>query len=109
MADFVELHLEGLRRAAGVDGDRGENMTLSTKDANDPKRPIKIKFIRNTAEDGVDYGPDYPKKVAEVPFHRVATYISGGRTVAAGDDDELKDIEDAARESGQLPKDKKSK
>lgn len=84
-------------------------MPLATKDENDPKRPVKIKFIRNTAEDGTDYGPDYPKKVAEVPFHRAAAYIAGGRAVAASDDDALKDVEEAARAAGNLPEEKKGK
>jgi len=75
----------------------------TTKDENDPKRPVKIKFIRNTAEEGVDYGPDYSKKVAEVPFYRAVNYIRTGRAVAVTADDDLKEVEDAARESGDLP------
>lgn len=82
-------------------------MPLQTKDENDPKRLVKIKFIRNTAEDGVDYGPDYPKKVAEVPFHRAATYIRQGRAVPQDGDEELKEIVESAREGGQLPADDK--
>lgn len=84
-------------------------MPLETKDENDPKRLVKIKFIRNTADDGVDYGPDYPKKVASVPFHRAAGYIRNGRAVAVDSDEELKEVEDAAREGGQLPEEKKRK
>lgn len=84
-------------------------MPLETKDPNDPKRPVKIKFIRNTCDEGVDYGPDYPKKVAEVPFHRAAAYIRQGRAVAQDGDEQLKEIEESAREGGQLPEDKKSK
>lgn len=82
---------------------------LQTKDENDPKRPVKIKFIRNTAEDGVDYGPDYPKKVAEVPFHRAAGYIRNGRAVAVDSDEELQGVEESARAEGRLPEDKKAK
>lgn len=85
-------------------------MPLKTQDENDPKRLVKIKFIRNTADDGVDYGPDYPKKVATVPFNRAQGYITTGRAEAAGDDDELKEIEEAAaREAGNLPDDKRKK
>ena len=84
-------------------------MPLETKDPNDPKRPVKIKFVRNTAEDGTDYGPDYPKKTADVPFHRAAAYIRQGRAVAVSSDDELKEIEEQAREGGQLPEEKKKK
>ena len=79
---------------------------LKTEDENDPKRLVKIKFIRNTAEEGENYGPDYPKKTAQVPFHRAATYIRQGRAVAVDGDEELQEIEDSAREGGQLPADK---
>lgn len=78
-------------------------MPLQTKDENDPKRPVKIKFIRNTAHDGEDYGPDYPKKTAEMPFHRAATYIRQGRAEAVSSDEELQEVVEAAREGGQLP------
>lgn len=80
---------------------------LQTKDENDPKRPVKIKFIRNTAHDGTDYGPDYTKKVAEVPFHQAATYIRQGRAEAHDSDEELKDIQESAQAGGQLPADDK--
>jgi len=107
---YVEHHLEALRAAAGAE-DRGEkeNMALNSRDGSDPKRPVKIKFIRNTSDGGTDYGPDYPKSVATVPFNRAQNYITSGRAVAASDDDELKEIEAAARAAGQLPDDKKSK
>jgi hypothetical protein len=82
---------------------------LQTKDENDPKRLVKIKFVRNTTDDGVDYGPDYPKKVAEVPFHRAAAYIRQGRAEAQDSDEGLKEIVEAARESGQLSEDSKTK
>ena len=78
-------------------------MPLATKDPNDPKRLVKIKFLRNTTDDGVDYGPDYPKKTAEVPFHRAATYIRQGRAEAVSDDDALQEVEEAARAADQLP------
>jgi hypothetical protein len=105
---FIETRLEDLRRAAGAE--RGETeMPLETKDSNDPKRPVKVKFIRNTADDGEDYGPDYPKKVAQVPFHRAAAYIRNGRAVAVDGDEELKEIQEAAREGGQLPEENKKK
>lgn len=84
-------------------------MPLQTRDENDPKRPVKIKFIRNTAEDGADYGPDYPKKVAEVPFHRAAAYIRNGRAVAVDGDEELKEVEESARAGGQLPEERKTR
>ncbi|HEX8499283.1 MAG TPA: hypothetical protein VF659_01735 [Pyrinomonadaceae bacterium] len=82
-------------------------MPLQTRDENDPKRPVKIKFIRNTTDEGTDYGPDYPKKVAEVPFHRAATYIRQGRALPQDGDEELKEVADAARADDQLP-DKKT-
>lgn len=82
---------------------------LQTKDETDPKRLVKIKFIRNTADDGEDYGPDYPKKTAEIPFHRAATYIRQGRALAASDDEALKEVEEGAREGGQLPEEKGSR
>lgn len=81
---------------------------LQTKDENDPKREVKIKFVRNTSEGGEDYGPDYPKKTATVPFHRAATYIRQGRAVAVDGDEELKEVEDAAREDGRLPETEKA-
>lgn len=85
-------------------------MALETRDKNDPKRRlVKVRFLRNTCDDGVDYGPDYPKKVATVPFNRAQGYITTGRAEAAGDDDELKEIEEAARAAGNLPDDKKKK
>lgn len=84
-------------------------MPLKTTDEDDPKRLVKIKFIVNTSEGGEDYGPDYPKKVAEVPFHRAATYIRQGRAVAQDSDDELKEIEESARDDGRLPEEKKGK
>jgi len=78
-------------------------MPQTTKDENDPKRLVKVKFLRNTAEDGENYGPDYPKKTAQVPFHRAATYIRQGRAEAVDSDEELQEIEESAREGGQLP------
>ena len=84
-------------------------MALDTKGENDPKRPVKIKFIRNTCDEGVDYGPDYPKKVAEVPFHRAAGYIRQGRAEAVSKDDELLDVEESAKAGGQLSEDKTKK
>ena len=82
---------------------------LKTDDENDPKRLVKIKFVRNTSEGGDDYGPDYKKKVAEVPFHRAAAYIRQGRAVAVDSDEELKGIEDSARDEGKLADDNKKK
>jgi hypothetical protein len=99
---YVETQVEQLRRAAGADrGDR--EMALDTKGENDPKREVKIKFVRNTSDGGEDYGPDYPKKVALVPFHRAAAYIRQGRAVAVDKDDELQEVEESAREDGRLP------
>ena len=83
-------------------------MPLKTTDENDPKRLVKVKFIRNTSEDGEDYGPDYKKKVAEVPFHRAAAYIRQGRAEAVDSDEELKEIAEALREA-EAPPDKKKK
>jgi hypothetical protein len=106
---FLETRVDEIRRAAGAE--RGETeMPLETKDKNDPKRRlVKVRFLRNTCDDGVDYGPDYPKKVATVPFNRAQAYISSGRAEAAGDDDELKEVEEAARAAGNLPDDRKRK
>ncbi len=70
-------------------------MPLKTTSEDDPQRLVKIKFIVNTSDGGEDYGPDYKKKVAEVPFHRAATYIRQGRAEAADGDEELNEIEDA--------------
>jgi hypothetical protein len=106
---FVERRVEELRSAAAGADRRETEMPLKTTGEDDPKRPVKIKFVVNTCDDGVDYGPDYPKKVAEVPFHRAAAYIRNGRAVAADADEELKDVQSAAREAGQLPEEKKSK
>lgn len=105
---YVKEQLEGLRRAAGADRVKEEEtMALSSKDANDPKRPVKIKFVRNTADGGEDYGPDYKKQVAEVPFNRAQGYISTGRAVLAGKDEELEEVERSARDAGRLPPEKK--
>jgi hypothetical protein len=106
---FLETRVEELLSAAGAT--QGESkMALSTKDNEDPKRRlVKVRFLRNTCDDGVDYGPDYPRKVATVPFNRAQGYITTGRAEAAGDDDELKEIEEAARAAGNLPEDKKKK
>lgn len=107
---FLEQRLGELRRAAGADdAQQGEDMPLETKDPNDPKRLVKVRFIRNTAEDGENYGPDYPKKTAQVPFHRAATYIRQGRAEAVSDDDALQEVEEAARAADQLPDPKKRK
>lgn len=84
-------------------------MPQTTKDENDPKRLVKIKFIRNTSDGGEDYGPDYKKKTAEVPFHRAAAYIAQGRAEAVSDDDQLQEIEESARDAGRLPDEKKKK
>lgn len=84
-------------------------MPLKTTDEDDPKRLVKIKFIVNTSEGGEDYGPDYSKKVAQVPFHRAAGYIRQGRAVAVDGDEELKEIEESAREGGQLSEEPKKK
>ncbi len=82
-------------------------MALDTKrDKDDRERLVKIKFIRNTAEGGEDYGPDYPKKTAEVPFHRAAAYIRQGRAIAVDKDEELQEVEDSARDEGRLPEEK---
>lgn len=81
-------------------------MALETKDPNDPKRLVKIKFVRNTCDDGVDYGPDYPKKTGEVPFHRAAAYIRQGRAEAVSRDEALEEIEESARAAGQLGNEK---
>jgi hypothetical protein len=84
-------------------------MPLKTTDENDPKRLVKIKFIVNTCDDGVDYGPDYPKKVAEVPFHRAAGYIRQGRAEAADSDEALKEVQEAKGQETAEPDPKKKK
>lgn len=84
-------------------------MALSTKEANDPKRLVKIKFLRNTSDGGEDYGPDYKKQVAEVPFHRAQGYISTGRAEPVSRDEQLEEVAESAREAGRLPDDKKKK
>ena len=102
---FVEKRVEELRSAAGAD--RGETeMPLKTTEDDDPRRLVKIKFIVNTSDGGEDYGPDYPKKVAQVPFNRAAGYIRQGRAVAQDGDEELKEIEESSRDGGQLPEEK---
>jgi hypothetical protein len=102
---YVETQVEQLRRAAGADEGETE-MALDTKGENDRTRPVKIKFVRNTTDDGVDYGPDYPKKVAEIPFHRAAAYIRQGRAEPADKDEELKEVAESARAAGQLGNEK---
>ena len=84
-------------------------MPLKTTEDDDPKRLVKIKFIVNTSDGGEDYGPDYPKKVAQVPFHRAAGYIRQGRAVAQDGDEELKEIEESALAGGQLSEEPKKK
>ena len=84
-------------------------MPLKTTDEDDPKRPVKIKFIVNTSEGGEDYGPDYPKKVAEVPFHRAAAYIRQGRAEAQDGDGELKEVQQATDAANQPPEETKKK
>lgn len=107
---FIETKVDELRRAAGAERGETEMPLETTRDGNDPKRRlVKVRFLRNTCDDGVDYGPDYPKKVATVPFNRAQGYISTGRAEAAGDDDELKEIEEAARAAGNLPPEGKGK
>lgn len=101
---YVEQQLEGLRAAAGADRVKEEEtMALSTKDANDPKRLVKIRFLRNTSDGGEDYGPDYKKQVAEVPFNRAQGYISTGRAEPVSKDDELEEVAESARDAGRLP------
>ena len=78
-------------------------MPLKTTEEDDPKRLVKIKFIVNTSDGGEDYGPDYPKKTAQVPFHRAAGYIRQGRAEAVSTDEELQEIEESVRDAGQLP------
>lgn len=84
-------------------------MALQTREEDDPKRLVKIKFVVNITDGGEDYGPDYPKKVAQVPFHRAAAYIRQGRAEAVDKDEELQEIEQSARDGGQLPEDSKRK
>jgi hypothetical protein len=106
---FVEKRVEELRSAAGADR-REPEMPLKTTEDDDPKRLVKIKFTVNTCDDGVDYGPDYPKKVAQVPFHRAAGYIRQGRAEAVDGDEELKEVQesvDAASQPAEDPKKKK--
>jgi hypothetical protein len=105
---FLETRLEELRSAAGADR-RETEMALKTTDEDDPKRLVKIKFIVNTSDGGEDYGPDYPKKVAQVPFHRAATYIRQGRAEAVSADDELKEVQEATDAANQPPEDTKKK
>ncbi len=105
---FVETRLEELRSAAGADR-RETEMPLKSTDEDDPKRLVKIKFIVNTSEGGEDYGPDYPKKVAEVPFHRAAAYIRQGRAEAQSADGELKEVQEAADAANQPPEETKKK
>jgi hypothetical protein len=104
---FVEKRVEELRNAAAGADRRETEMPLKTTDDDDPKRLVKIKFIVNTCDDGVDYGPDYPKKVAQVPFHRAAGYIRNGRAEAVDSDEELHDIEEATTAANAPEKKKK--
>jgi len=84
-------------------------MPLKTTDDDDPKRLVKIKFIVNTSDGGEDYGPDYQKKVAQVPFHRAAGYIRQGRAVAADSDEALKEVQEATAQETAEPDPKKKK
>jgi hypothetical protein len=105
---FVEKRVEELLSAAGADR-RETEMPLKTTEDDDPQRLVKIKFIVNTCDDGVDYGPDYPKKVAEVPFHRAAGYIRQGRAEAHSADEELKEVQELTDAANQPPEDSKKK
>ncbi len=60
----VEVITEAMRKAAG------------TK---------RLKFIRNTCEGGVDFGPDYKEDTVEVPVHRANFYIQQGRAEEAAE------------------------
>lgn len=107
---YLEEQLKSLRASAGADRVKEEEtMALSTKDANDPKRLVKIKFLRNTSDGGEDYGPDYKKQVAEVPFNRAQGYISTGRAELVSKDEELEEVEQSARDAGRLPPESKRK
>lgn len=46
-----------------------------------PAKTKTIRFIRNTCEAGVDYGPDYAEDTVEVAAHRADYYIGTGRAV----------------------------
>jgi hypothetical protein len=105
---FLEKRVEELRSAAGADR-RETEMALKTTDDDDPKRFVKIKFTVNTSDDGEDYGPDYPKKVAEVPFHRAAAYIRQGRAEAHSADEELKEVQEAVDIANQPAEETKKK
>lgn len=84
-------------------------MPLKTTEDDDPNRLVKIKFIVNTSDDGEDYGPDYPKKTAQVPFRRAAGYIRQGRAEAVSADDELKEVQATTDAANQPPEDPKKK
>lgn len=43
----------------------------------------KIKFIRNTAYKGADYGPDYAQSVADVEAAQADIWVFRGRAVPA--------------------------
>lgn len=45
--------------------------------------PMLLRFKRNTAYEGTDYGPDYPEEVAEVDEPWATTFIAQGRAVPA--------------------------
>jgi hypothetical protein len=105
---FIEARVEELRSAAGADR-RETEMPLKTTEDDDPKRLVKIKFIVNTSDGGEDYGPDYPKKVAQVPFHRAAGYIRQGRAVAVDGDEELKEVQELTDAANQPPEETKKR
>lgn len=58
-------------------------LTIITDDMRRKAGTKRIRFIRNTCEQGVDYGPDYPSQIAVVPAHRADYYIYAGRAVEA--------------------------
>jgi hypothetical protein len=47
-------------------------------------KPKKLKFLRNTAYNGKDYGPDCESDTAEVDSRWAMVFLANGRAVEAG-------------------------
>jgi hypothetical protein len=52
---------------------------------NDKGALRRLKFLRNTAYNGTDYGPDYPEQEADVDSRWSVVFLSNGRAVEAED------------------------
>lgn len=47
----------------------------------DNSKTAKVKFVRNTCEGGIDYGPDYLDEAVNLPLGTATIYVEQGRAV----------------------------